>query len=120
MPELLKGNARRRLEQFLHGTNALHTILLGEDIDSMEKIKCMIGEFQSFSLFVLDDEAITDILDFEVIVIVEISEYAPTNLYFEHLDTFSLKSNKTIDADCVSVLLLSLFFDYILYCSNVF
>jgi hypothetical protein len=80
----------------------------------------MSTEFQSLSLLEMYYKTIFVKVNLKVMVVVEMSEDAPTNLNLKHLYTFLLKSNESFDSYCCRLLLFALFLYYILNGSYVF
>lgn len=80
----------------------------------MEEVESLGREFEGLALLVADDEGIAHVLDLQLVVVVEMSQDAPADLNFQHLDALLLESDETIHADASAALLLRLLLDDVL------
>lgn len=85
----------------------------------MQEIEDVGREFERLSCCVIDHKGIFEGANLQLVIVVEMSEDAPADLYLQHLYALLLEGHKALLGDGVSLLLSALFLDDVLDAADV-
>ena len=106
-----------RLEQSPHRVARIG--LLREHIRPIQEVQHLRSEFQGLSACLINDKGVSERLDLELVIVVEMAKDAPAYLNLEHLYALLLEGHETLLRNAVALLLPALLLDYVFYCADV-